>query len=206
MISEPWLQWALTICFCATGIWTTFRLFADLELSDKVGHGFHALMSAGMATMVWPWGMSLALGAQAALFVIATGWFLGVAIYAKRSGASPVHYLWHLPYHAVMMAAMAWMLIAMLPMGFDSPSHEHHHGLPLGSALLGVAFLIAMLAGGAIFAVDSALNFSRKHHQRENPNRHQNDARKTVVPILDHLNNAAMSFGMAAMIIPMVAA
>lgn len=206
MISEPWLQWALTFCFCATGIWTMFRLFVDPELSEKVGHGFHALMSAGMATMVWPWGMSLALGAQAALFVIATGWFFGVAISAKRSGASPVHYLWHLPYHAVMMAAMAWMLIAMLPMGSDSTSHEHHHALPLGSALLGVAFLIAMLAGGAIFAVDAALQSSRKHHQHEHKKQHQNDARKMVVPTLDHLNNAAMSIGMATMIIPMVAA
>lgn len=209
MIEQPWLQWAFTSCFAATGLFSAVAMGLDRGAVARIGHAWHLLMSAGMAAMVWPWGMTLAPGAQALLFLIATGWF--TLLFAqetsrRRAGHAPGHPRWHQPYHALMMAAMAWMLWAMLPAeGASSVDHHHHHALPAWSALIGVGFLVAMLTGTAIFAVDASLEVSRVRRAR----RAVGQTRLVSAPrwqLTENSCQAAMSLGMAAMIVPMLAA
>jgi hypothetical protein len=58
--------------------------------------------------MVWPATMSFARLPQLALFGFAAAWFVVATARGAAHGGR-----WHPGYHAVMMAAMAWMVFAM---------------------------------------------------------------------------------------------
>jgi hypothetical protein len=159
MVSDPALQWVLSVVFGATGLYAVVRVFVDRAPLLRVGHLLHLLMSAGMVAMCWPWWTDIASAPQFVAFGGAAAWFLALLILqigrrlprAALGGHSP----WHQAAHAIMMTAMVWMVASMSTHGASTVDHAHHHGgLPLWASLSGVALTAALMVAGVIFLVE----------------------------------------------------
>lgn len=109
MIADLTLRWIVTILF---GLSIAECLYAftagHRSCTGVVGHALHLVMSAAMVAMAWPIGMELPHRPPLVLFVLATLWFIGVAV----GTSGPVERLAN-EYHAVMMGAMVWMYAVM---------------------------------------------------------------------------------------------
>ncbi|MGO2141196.1 MAG: DUF5134 domain-containing protein [Leucobacter sp.] len=194
MLSDPVLQWALTLIFSATAMNTTVRLFADRKLLLIVGNALHLAMSIVMVAMCWPWWSLLPAVPQTLFFSAGTVWFGAIAILQVRRRITRAtagrHSAWHQVAHAVMMLAMVWMILAM-PSGLDATTHAHHHGgLEPWAALTGVAITAALAISGVIFLVE----LIRCLRGRTTWLGHTGDVASGML----------MSFGMAAMCWPMI--
>ncbi|KUF06078.1 DUF5134 domain-containing protein [Leucobacter sp. G161] len=194
MLSDPVLQWALTLTFSATAMYATVRLLADRKLLPIVGNALHLVMGLVMVAMCWPWWSLLPAIPQTLCFSAGAVWFVAIAILQVRRritrAAVGGHSAWHQAAHAVMMLAMVWMILAM-PSGTDATTHAHHHGgLEPWAAASGVAITAALVTSGVIFLVEliSCLR------GRTNWLGHTGDVASGVL----------MSFGMAAMCWPMI--
>lgn len=194
MLSDPVLQWALTLIFSATALYATVRLFADRKLLLIVGNVLHLVMSVVMVAMCWPWWSVLPAVPQTLFFSAGVVWFGAIAILQVRRRISRAtvggHSAWHQVAHAVMMLAMVWMILAM-PSGTDATTHAHHHGgLEPWAATSGAAITAALVTSGVIFLVEliSCLR------GRTNWLGHTGDV----------ASGTLMSFGMAAMCWPMI--
>jgi hypothetical protein len=99
--------WILSALFALVGAWhfvLAARACADpgrRTRSDLATPLLHAVMSAAMLAMLWPWQSALPAGLEAGFFAAAAGWFLVVERGARQR--------W---YDAASMAAMVWMLVA----------------------------------------------------------------------------------------------
>lgn len=194
MLSDPVLQWALTLTFSATAMYATVRLFADRKLLPIVGNALHLVMSVVMVAMCWPWWSLLPRVPQTLFFSAGVVWFGAIAILQARRritrSAAGGHSAWHQVAHAAMMLAMVWMILAM-PSGTDATTHAHHHGgLEPWAALTGVAITAALAISGVIFLVELIRCLCGR------------------TTWLGHTGDVAsgtlMSFGMAAMCWPMI--
>lgn len=116
MIDDLPLRWVVTglFLFGAVG----FALVTDRRSwTSVVSHGLHVTMTIAMATMAWSEAPRLPPTPAEAFFLAAALWFLVTAVLAARMvGASLVR-----GYHALKMAAMAWMYAAMG--GHLAPEH-----------------------------------------------------------------------------------
>ncbi|MGD9515342.1 DUF5134 domain-containing protein [Mycolicibacterium sp.] len=159
MVSDPVLQWVLTVAFSATGLYAIVRVGVDRRPLLVVGDALHLLMSVGMVAMCWLWWSAIPATAQIVVFGLATVWFavLLVLQLARRLPRAALggHSPWHQAAHAIMMLAMVWMTLSMTT-GETAGDHSHHHGrgLPMWAALSGVALTAALLAAGVIFLVE----------------------------------------------------
>ncbi|MEU8639869.1 DUF5134 domain-containing protein [Amycolatopsis sp. NPDC048633] len=108
MIEATGLRWILTIVFAATGFFCLYRCFRQGPVTSRFGDVLHAAMCVAMVAMAWPATMAFARLPQLALFGFAAVWF---AVATARGAAHGSR--WHPAFHAVMMAAMAWMVFAM---------------------------------------------------------------------------------------------
>lgn len=136
MISSLPLAWALTAVFAATGFYALARWAAAVSERRSAAHRTaelaHLLMSAAMVVMTWTWYGSAGLWTQIVLFGVLCVFFLVTASRGvpcgpsgRVAGAA----------HALMAAAMVWMLAAM-PLIMASPvaaaggggAHAHHGG------------------------------------------------------------------------------
>jgi len=195
MVSDPALQWLLTIAFSATGLYAAVRVAVDRAPLLVVGHALHLAMSAGMVAMCWPWWAAIPAAPQLAVFGAAGAWFAGLIALqlARRVPRAAVggHSPWHQAAHAIMMLGMVWMTASM-GVGQEPGDHGHHHGgaLALWASLSGVALTAALLVAGVLFLVELAVGLR---------------GRRTW---LGHTGDVAagtvMSFGMAAMCWPMI--
>ncbi|WP_410643321.1 DUF5134 domain-containing protein [Amycolatopsis sp. lyj-346] len=159
MIEATGLRWILTAVFAAAGAFCLYRCVRRGPVTSRIADVLHAVMCAAMAAMAWPATMSVARVPQLVLFGLAAGWF---AVVAVRGGA--VHDghegRWQSGYHAVMMAAMAWMVFAMpraMVGGSGTTDVSGHHG---GSAAMTstagsapVDVLIVALVLAAVFCL-----------------------------------------------------
>lgn len=87
-----------------------------------VGHLLHITMAVAMVTMAWPFANGWPTIGPMVFFIAAALWFVGVGVAIAGTRAERIAD----GYHAVMMAAMAWMYALMngsiLPgMGSDAP-------------------------------------------------------------------------------------
>ncbi|NUS43878.1 MAG: DUF5134 domain-containing protein [Mycobacteriaceae bacterium] len=105
MITEIVLRWVVTAMFAVSAAHCVAALRQPGGL-DRVGHCLHLLMCLAMIAMAWPFSMSWPTIPPMVLFVVAAAWFAVAAV--TRGGRRPTH-----AYHAVMMAAMAFMYAAM---------------------------------------------------------------------------------------------
>ncbi len=136
MISSLPLAWALTAVFAATGFYALARWATAVSERRSAAHRTaelaHLLMSAAMVVMTWTWYGSAGLWTQIVLFSVLGVFFLVTASRGvpcgpsgRVAGAA----------HALMAAAMVWMLAAM-PLIMASPAeaaggggaHAHHGG------------------------------------------------------------------------------
>lgn len=197
MISDPILQWILSAVFLGTGLVYLVRVVRGRSLSGRVGDILHLLMSAAMFAMVWEWGMALPIWPQAILFALAAAWFLAVALMPRLAAAMDHHHAheprWVWWYHVVMMGAMSWMLLAMLPPAGAGGEHMHHGGLELWNALIGLGFLVLLLAGTALFVANAVPAITSRTPAAVS------ERTASVVNVL-------MGAGMVAMIIPLAQA
>lgn len=117
MITEPGLQWSITVLFAITGLYGLFRIAIARSGVDRVSNILHVLMSVSMLSMPWSWGMVVPMPWQMAVFGLAALWYLALAVLNPTAEAGPGdgHHSSRglLFYHAFMMAAMVWMAFAM---------------------------------------------------------------------------------------------
>ncbi|WP_020498173.1 DUF5134 domain-containing protein [Sciscionella marina] len=214
MIESMLLRILLTILFAGTGLWclhAAVRRFPRVRpsVADRVSWIAHVLMSAGMIAMAWPWGMSLPMNPQLALFALVALWFLGLAVRGHRPcvGHGNLRRLPHV-HHAVMMGAMVWMIASMpMAMGGGGSSGGHHHmampGMPgmdmPATPSLPVVFVVANLVLGAYFLVTSlGWIASAVDHARVA------DTGLNRFAAGESTCHAAMSIGMGAMLLAML--
>lgn len=135
MISSSPLAWALTAVFTATGFYALARWAAAVSERRSAAHRTaelaHLLMSAAMVVMTWTWYGSAGLWTQIVLFSV-----LGVFFVVTAARGVPCGTTGRLAgaAHALMAAAMVWMLAAM-PLIMVSPAaaggggaHAQHGG------------------------------------------------------------------------------
>ena len=90
-----------------------------------------------MIAMAWPAGMNLARVPQILVFSAAAAWFVGLLVFDVRGRHSRLS----LGCHAVMLAAMAWMVLvmpaAMTGMSTsEMPTSGEHAGMSMGGGTM----------------------------------------------------------------------
>ena len=136
MITELSLRWIVTIAFTAVGLFCLYRCVRESTATQRIDDVLHVLMCVAMVAMAWPAAMDVARVPQIVLFGAAALWFAGVLV-AGRSG----HGRLALGYHAVLMAAMAWMVLVM-PSAMsgattaDMPEGGEHAGMSMSGATM----------------------------------------------------------------------
>ncbi|QUH02688.1 DUF5134 domain-containing protein [Saccharopolyspora erythraea] len=217
MVEALLLRWILTILFTGTALWSLRRLLAPAcGVADRISSAAHLLMSALMVAMAWPWGMAIPAAPQIVLFGLAALWFAFLAGNRRRTGdhhghGSPV--LAHV-HHALMMAAMVWMVATMplLMTGHspDSGHGGHHHSL--GASAAGIAAAGPVPAGppgpvvavsvllGAAFVVTALPWTARALDIGRGALRPTGGAAPRIVAA-ESTCHAAMSFGMGVMLL-----
>lgn len=104
------LPWTLTVLFGASFAAHVYALVAQHgPWIRNVERLLHSVMCAAMVVMAWPVGMELPPLAPIVFFLAAATWFVLVAAHVFSGAAAPLTN----GYHAVMMAAVAWLYAAM---------------------------------------------------------------------------------------------
>lgn len=110
MIDDLALRWTVTVLFGASMVGQVYVLVAQRDRwICTVERLLHLVMSAAMIVMAWPAGMKLPTVGPIVFFVAATVWFLLVAAHVFSGTAGRLTN----GYHAIMMAAVAWLYAVM---------------------------------------------------------------------------------------------
>lgn len=137
MIDDLALRWIVTALFAAGIAGYVYIIVAQpVQWKCTVNHLLHLAMSAAMIVMAWPTGMSLPTIGPMIFFLLAAVWF------AIAPGRAPGNISARVinSYHAVKMAAMAWMYAVMsgsLPGQACHPS-DHTRAFSPGSHMAGM--------------------------------------------------------------------
>ena len=184
--------WLLTVVFAASGLGSlpVRRPPGPARAADRVSAIFHVVTSVALIAMAWRSEPTLAVWLQTALFGSAVIWFaLG------RSGGTARRRVRWLPgfHHALMSAAMIWMITALptaMPMAPAAPARSGMPAMshPAGSA----AVLVISVLLAAYFALAAIPWFARA----KGPGRRPNDRAAA--------SHAAMSAGMAGMLLTLL--
>jgi Domain of unknown function (DUF5134) len=131
MIADLTLRWVVTVLFGLSFAECMYAFAAGhRKWTGVVGHALHLAMSVAMIVMAWPAGLAVPNRPPLVFFLLAALWFVGMAVAASPD---PIQRLAN-EYHAVMMAAMAWMYAvmdgALLPGNTGGP---HDQDAPSGS-------------------------------------------------------------------------
>ncbi|MEE4021483.1 DUF5134 domain-containing protein [Gordonia sp. PKS22-38] len=128
MIADLALRWVVTVLFALSIAEFGYSLTTHrLGRPGVVSHVLHIAMAAAMIVMAWPFGADWPTVAPMVFFLLAAVWFVvAAAAFANEAPERIAH-----GYHAVMMAAMAWMYAVMhgdlLPgSGSGESGHEMH--------------------------------------------------------------------------------
>ncbi|ORB76100.1 DUF5134 domain-containing protein [Mycobacterium scrofulaceum] len=128
------LRWVVTALFAVSFAAYAYFLVAQRRCwTSMVSQLLHLAMSAVMILMAWGVGMTLPTAAATLGFLLGGAWFVGIARRAPRAGDGPLTSY----YYAAMMAAMAWMYVAMT--GSLPGRSEHPGGDAMGMAAHGAA-------------------------------------------------------------------
>ncbi|TCK25981.1 DUF5134 domain-containing protein [Pseudonocardia endophytica] len=156
MIASAPLAWMLTVAFVVTGAYALLRCSATvagpLPPERRTAELAHVVMSVSMVVMTWSWFSTTGLVLQVVLFSLFTAYF---ATRAVRGWRGTAHACVGGAAHALMAAAMVWMLVSMplvmaMPVsGSDGEGgHAGHAGHGGGSA--GDAMAMGGQAGWAV--------------------------------------------------------
>jgi hypothetical protein len=156
VIASAPLAWLLTAAFVLTGGYALLRCAATvagpLPPERRTAELAHVVMSVSMVVMIWSWFSTTGLVLQVVLFTLFAAYF---AVRAVRGWRGRVHACAGGAAHALMAAAMVWMLVSM-PLVMAMPvsgsdgggAHAGHAGHGGGSA--GGAMATAGQAGWAV--------------------------------------------------------
>ncbi|MBW0101353.1 DUF5134 domain-containing protein [Pseudonocardia sp. KRD291] len=156
MITSLPLALALSVVFAATGAYALVRWSAamtgPLPPSRRMAELAHLLMSVAMVVMTWSWAGTTGVTVQIVAFSVFTGYFVLDAVRRYRTGS---HGCAGGSAHALMAAAMVWMLAAMplimpTPVVAGAGGHGGHSGHGGGD---GAAMDMGAHAGPAAWAV-----------------------------------------------------
>jgi hypothetical protein len=150
VIASPPLAWMLTAAFVLTGGYALLRCSATvagpLPPERRTAELAHLVMSVSMVVMTWTWFSTTGLALQVVLFAVFAAYFATRAVRGWRGAA---HACAGGAAHALMAAAMVWMLVAMplvMPTPVAASDGEGGHAGHAGHA--GAAAGDAMAAGG----------------------------------------------------------
>lgn len=150
MIASPPLAWLLTVAFVLTGGYALVRCSATvagpLPTERRTAELAHLVMSVSMVVMIWSWFSTAGLVVQVVLFALFTAYFTTRAVRGWRGAA---HACAGGAAHAMMAAAMVWMLVAMplvMAMPVSASGGEGGHAGHAGHG--GASSGDAMAAGG----------------------------------------------------------
>lgn len=110
MIGDLALRWTVTVLFGVSFAWHLYRLVAQRDRwICTIERLLHIVMCAAMVVMAWPAGMSLPTVGPIVFFLAAAAWFVLVAshLFSGDDGRLANGY------HAIMMAAVAWLYAVM---------------------------------------------------------------------------------------------
>lgn len=172
-----------TVVFVGLAGYAAIGLVRARRGDDMVAQGCHLLMAVAMAFMLWPLWSLVPVVPATGVFAAMTVWFGVHALRAHTGDGRLAHAA-----HAVMSAAMVWMVVAMADMPIEG---GHQHGGPLTLVtVVGLVVTVALLIVGAVLAVDALAAF------REHPDRIRDAG-------TDMVAGALMCLGMVAMAWPM---
>lgn len=125
MIDDLALRWTVTVLFGASIAGQVYVLVAQRgQWIGTVERLLNLVMSAAMLVMAWPAGMELPTVGPMVFFLAAAVWFVLVAAHVFSGTADRLTN----GYHAIMMAAVAWLYAVMtggLPgQAGQSPNHN----------------------------------------------------------------------------------
>lgn len=157
------VDWILTTLFAATGGYCLLRLLLGRSWIDRIHNAAHVAMSVVMLAMPWTWYAGIPVTGQIIVFSAVAGWYIWLALLPRSvgvdtGGGSHQHgpLLW---YHAVMMAAMAWMAVAMASMQNMSSAMNASSMSSRADQMPGIHLPTAAVSRGVgvFFAVSAAL-------------------------------------------------
>jgi hypothetical protein len=130
MIDDLPLRWLVTGLFLFSAV--GFAVVVDRKSwTSVISHVLHVTMAMAMAAMAWPQGLGLPPTPAEAFFVAAALWFLVAAVLAVRTIGERLAFC----YHAMMMAAMAWMYAVMGGhLASDHPSMPDMEAAPVSDS------------------------------------------------------------------------
>jgi hypothetical protein len=124
LIDGPALPWTLTVLFGASFAVHVYVLVAQHgPWTRTVERLLHSVMCAAMVVMAWPVGMGLPPLGPIIFFLAAAVWFLLVAAHVFSGTAGRLTNA----YHAIMMAAVAWLYAAMAGVLPGQGGQPHNH-------------------------------------------------------------------------------
>jgi len=145
MIHDLLLRWVLTGLFALTAAeYGLAILIKHQPWTSVVSHALRFVMAVAMAEMAWPWNAQLPTTGPVVFFLLATVWFVIMAVVAARTTASRVV----CGYHGLMMLAMAWMYAIMIPHLLPAGSGTQDHAQP-ATSMPDMAAMNASASGGA---------------------------------------------------------
>jgi hypothetical protein len=170
LIAEPALRVVVTALFALAALYCAGRLTRRVSIPARGTYAAHLLMSVAMIVMAWPAGVGILPWPQVLLFSVGTLWFIALAISFARGWAQGTHHETHgrlvYWYHAVMMAAMVWMLVVMdgsllgaggAHGGSAGSAETHDHGSMTGMEMAagheGAAVIVIAWILGLLFCV-----------------------------------------------------
>ncbi len=130
MIEDLFLRWVVTALFVLSAAECVYAITTGRrQWTHTIGHLLHFVMAVAMAVMAWPRGAALPTTGPMAFFLLATIWFVVIALI--QSGHRIIN-----AYHASMMLAMVWMYAVMsgdlVPAPSEGAGHGGGHGGPAG--------------------------------------------------------------------------
>lgn len=189
------MGWLISVWFVTLGVAALIGTLQQRSWPDRVSGAAHIAMCAAMAVMPWPVAADVPTIATVLVFSAAALWFVGLANLASGSDAARTHHGHRLTlgYHAVMMAAMAWMGVAMA--GPSMAGMQMGHGpavspLPAWAAAVTLGFAVVFACAAVWFVVRLA-----------RPSADGADA--GLPPVLNHLLDLGMAVGMGGALLAM---
>jgi hypothetical protein len=124
VLSDSALRWTVTTLFgISIAAYAYILCVQHRRWTNAFSHLLHVTMCAAMILMAWRVGLHLPAIGPIVFFLIAVIWF----VHAAGRGSSATRDRWTNCYHAVMMAAMAWMYALMDGVLPGNAGHSPHH-------------------------------------------------------------------------------
>jgi hypothetical protein len=196
LVDSVFVSWILTITFAVTGLWFLLGGGRTGWLTD----GVHAVGSAAMIAMIWPWGARVPAWPQVVAFTVAAGWFLTRVVRSTRQNRS----WWSPAHHAIMAGALVWMIVMMpettsMEASMPQPGGDDAMGSAMSSGGSGAVGAVSVVIAAYFLVatwpwVSAAIGTFRPGGDHEPVLRRRR---------LDSASHALMSLGMAALLVIM---